>query len=146
MEIKKYQELSVDELYDILSLRNEVFIVEQNCVYQDIDYIDQSSYHVYIKENNKIIAYARLIEPGITYKDSLSIGRVLVKKDNRKQGLANDLLLFVIEQASLLYPSLDIAISAQSYLLNFYSTLGFKQVSEEYLEDGIPHIKMILTN
>lgn len=146
MEIKQFQELKTTELYDILSLRNEIFVVEQNCIYQDIDYVDQLSNHIFIKDGEKIIAYARLIKPNVIYNNSLAIGRVMVKKEYRHIGLAKKLMVFVIEQAKTKYPLTSITISAQSYLIDFYRSLGFISASGEYLEDGIPHVKMILTN
>lgn len=146
MEIKQFQELKTTELYDILSLRNEIFVVEQNCIYQDIDYVDQLSNHIFIKDGEKIIAYARLIKPNVIYNNSLAIGRVMVKKEYRHKGLAKKLMVFVIEQAKIKYPLTSITISAQSYLIDFYRSLGFISASGEYLEDGIPHVKMILTN
>ena len=146
MIIKAFDDLNLYELYEILTLRSEIFVIEQNCIYQDIDDVDKNSYHIFIKENNKIVAYARLIKKGYVFNNSVSIGRVLVKANYRKKGYARRLMNFTIQEANKKFPKTDIVISAQEYLVKFYNSLGFKQVSNMYLEDDIPHVKMILTN
>ncbi len=139
--IKLFNELSLQELYAILRLRNEVFVVEQNCVYQDTDNKDQKAWHIFIKENEEIIAYARVFKPG-DYFEKASIGRVVVNPKFRGQEfgkkIMNDSINFIKKLGFD-----EIEISAQTYLLKFYNELGFNRVGEEYLEDGLPHCKMI---
>ncbi len=142
--IKKFNELSNKELYQILQLRNKVFVVEQNCVYQDADGKDYDAYHIFIKENDKIIAYTRVFKPG-DYFDQASIGRVVVDPKYRGNFLGKKIMQksmdFVFNELNFY----EILISAQVYLQKFYEDLGFKKISDEYLEDGIPHIKMLST-
>ena len=140
--IKRFNELSTHELYVILQLRSEVFVVEQDCVYQDLDNKDQDAFHVLGVLDNEIVAYARIFKPGDYFLES-SIGRIVVKKEFRKfqygYQLVQNSILFIennLQQNTIL-------ISAQSYLTKFYNSLGFTQVGEEYLEDCIPHIKML---
>ncbi len=140
--IKRFNELSLDELYDILALRNEVFIVEQNCAYEDCDGKDKFCYHIYYKEGKDIIAYARILEKGLSYEE-VSIGRVIVKKGYRKKGLALKLMRRAIEFVEVFLKESSIRLSSQVYAKGLYESLGFKQVSNEYLEDNIPHIEMI---
>ena len=139
---KTFNELTTDELYKILRLRNEVFILEQECPYQDIDDKDSESYHMFLKENNEIIAYLRIIKKGISYKQ-ISIGRVVVKKDYRFKGIAKDMLLKCLDFIENNLGEKEIKIQAQSYLYEFYSSLGFKKISDIYLEDNIPHMDML---
>lgn len=140
--IKSFKEFTIDELYAILQLRAEVFVVEQDCVYQDIDFKDQKALHVFGYKNDKIIAYTRIFKPG-DYFDNASIGRVVVAETERKYGFGHDLIKASIKAIKDHFNETDITISAQLYLKKFYETHGFKQVGEGYLEDGIPHIKMI---
>lgn len=140
--IKKFDELSVHELYAILELRNEVFVVEQNCVFQDTDNMDQLSYHLSGYLNGNLIAYARLIPPSIAYKE-MSIGRIVSKPSFRKLGIGKKLVEAAIEEMYSLFGLQPIKIGAQYYLLNFYQSLGFKEIGEIYLLDGIDHIEMI---
>lgn len=140
--IKKFDELSVHELYAILELRNEVFVVEQNCVFQDTDNMDQLSYHLSGYLNGNLIAYARLIPPSIAYKE-MSIGRIVSKPSFRKLGIGRKLVEAAIEEMYSLFGLQPIKIGAQYYLLNFYQSLGFKEIGEIYLLDGIDHIEMI---
>lgn len=140
--LKKFKELSVEEIYKILALRNEIFIVEQECAYLDCDDKDLNSYHLFSKENGEIIAYLRILEKGVSY-DEISIGRVAVKKNYRGKGISREMLLKAIDFVENNLNEDTIKIQAQAYLLNFYSSLGFKAVSEEYLEDNIPHIDML---
>lgn len=141
--IKKFEELSVKELYMILKLRAEIFVVEQNCIYNDLDDKDYESFHIFILEKGNIIAYERIVKPGISYKE-YSIGRVAVIKEVRKKGIARTLLQKGIYFIKNEIKENTIRISAQKYLLNFYQSMGFTATSEEYLEDGIPHIEMLL--
>ena len=140
--IKHYKELSKDELYNILQLRSEVFVVEQDCVYQDIDYKDQKAIHVLGFNNNKLVAYARIFKPG-DYFDLASIGRVVVAKNERQNKYGYDIMKVSIKAVKDELKEITIKISAQCYLKEFYTNLGFNKVGEEYLEDGIPHIAMI---
>lgn len=140
--IKNFKELTTSELYEILQLRSEVFVVEQDCVYQDIDRKDQKALHVIGIKEDKIIAYTRLFNSG-QYFDTPSIGRVVVKNTERKYGYGHDLIKASIQAIVDNYSENKITISAQTYLQKFYESHGFVKVGEEYLEDGIPHIKMI---
>ena len=138
---KKFSELNTTELYEILQLRSEVFVVEQDCVYQDIDFKDQKALHVFSRKNNKIITYTRIFKPG-DYFDKASIGRVLVVDSERKYGFGHDLMKASINAIDYFYRVTEITISAQKHLKKFYETHKFTQIGEEYLEDGIPHIRM----
>lgn len=139
--VKRFEELSVEDLYEIIKIRIDVFSIEQNCLYQDLDDKDKNAYHVYIKDNDKIKAYVRVLDKGISY-DEISIGRVLTTE--RGIGLGNKIMEEGIKVAREKMNADVITISAQLYAKGFYEKFGFKQVSEEYLEDGIPHIKMRL--
>ena len=142
---KTFSELSTLELYDILQLRSEVFVVEQNCVYQDIDDKDQKAFHVIGIKNDKVIAYARIFKPG-DYFTEASIGRVAVAKNERSSRYGYRIMEDSIKTIKNLFNQTTIKISAQLYLKSFYSSLGFQQVGDAYLEDGIPHIAMIKNN
>jgi ElaA protein len=139
--IKNFLELNTTELYEILQLRSEVFVVEQDCVYQDIDFKDQKALHVFGYKNNKIVAYTRIFKSG-DYFDNASIGRVLVVASERKYGFGHDLMKASITAINAHFKVTKITISAQKYLKKFYELHQFTQVGEEYLEDGIPHIRM----
>lgn len=139
---KSFNEFTVDELYEILQLRSEVFVVEQDCVYQDIDFKDQKSLHIFGRKDGKIIAYTRIFKPG-DYFDNSSIGRVVVAASERKYGFGHNLIKASIEAIKYNFEVEKITISAQLYLQKFYESHGFEKVGEEYLEDGIPHIEML---
>lgn len=141
-ELKKFEELKVEEIYKILEIRNEVFIVEQQCAYQDCDGKDENAYHLYLQDNDKIIAYLRILNKGVSY-DEISIGRVLVHKNYRGKGISREMMLKAINFIELNLNEKEIKIQAQSYLVDFYGSLGFKETSNEYLEDNIPHIDML---
>jgi ElaA protein len=128
-------------LYEILQLRAEIFVVEQDCVYQDIDFKDQKSLHVFGYKNGKIIAYTRIFSPG-DYFDNASIGRVLVVASERKYGYGHDLIKASIAAIKTHFKVTEITISAQKYLKKFYEAHQFIQIDNAYLEDGIPHIRM----
>lgn len=145
IKIKKFNALTIEELYSILNLRSEVFVVEQNCVYQDIDGKDQASYHVFIKQKEVVIAYLRIVGPSTSAYNAPSIGRVVVAKQHRKQGYAIAIMLKAIDFVYEEMQEDTIVISAQQYLVDFYKSLGFILSGDGYLEDGIPHIKMIHT-
>jgi|SRR5687768_2396954 len=140
--IKKFNELTVHELYAILQLRNEVFAVEQNCVYPDMDDKDQSSHHLMCWQDNKLVAYTRIIPPGIIYKEP-SIGRVVTSPLVRKTGMGKELMQRSTRCIEELYGKTPIRIGAQTYLIRFYNELGFQTSGDVYLEDGIDHIQMI---
>ena len=139
---KTFQELTINELYDLLQLRSEVFVVEQNCVYQDIDGKDTKAIHVIGKKNNKIVAYTRIFKPG-DYFEYASVGRVVVRNIERQHKYGYDLMEASIKTIKDYFNTTTIELSAQVYLKKFYNTLGFQEVGVEYLEDGIPHINMI---
>nr|WP_108805453.1 GNAT family N-acetyltransferase [Aquimarina sp. Aq107] len=141
-QVKSFNELSLSELYKVLRLRAEVFVVEQDCVYQDIDNKDQKALHVIGYKNNNIIAYTRIFDAG-DYFEKASIGRVVVSETERKYGYGHDLIKQSIVTIKDQYSKEEIKISAQCYLKNFYEKHNFKQIGEEYLEDGIPHIAMV---
>jgi ElaA protein len=143
-DFKPFKELTTLELYKILQLRSEVFVVEQNCIYQDIDDKDTMGYHLTCFENEELLAYARVLDPGVSYADYSSIGRVCTKQTHRQLGLGKELMQQAILHCQELYPDTKIKISAQSYLLKFYTELGFEAIGDEYLEDDIPHRAMIL--
>lgn len=141
--LKKFAELTLDELYAILKLRSEVFVVEQNCVFLDMDDKDQQSYHFMGWEGNQLFAYTRLVPPGV---DKLpSIGRVVTSPSARNRGIGRILMQKSVEETIQLFGNQPIHIGAQLYLRDFYSSLGFEQSSDVYLEDGIEHIEMIRT-
>ena len=139
--IKKFGELTLDELYNILQLRNEVFIVEQDCVYKDLDGKDRSAWHLMAVEDDKLVAYTRILPPGVSYSDP-AIGRVVTSSLKRRSGLGRELMKRSIEACEKLFGKTSITLSAQVYLQNFYASFGFIVIGEEYLDDGIPHIDM----
>ena len=139
--IKRFEELTVYELYEILKVRVSVFVVEQECPYQEVDEKDKNAYHVFIKGNEGIKAYLRVLDKGISF-DEVSIGRVLTME--RGIGLGDKILEKGIEVAKEKMNADKIRIEAQCYAKGFYERFGFKQVSDEFLEDGIPHIEMLL--
>lgn len=140
--IKTFEALTISELYAILKLRSEVFVVEQNCVYLDIDGKDSLALHLFGEYNGEIVAYSRLFKPGISF-DNASIGRVVVSADYRNKKWGKDLILQSILAIENHFGINQITISAQLYLKKFYESLGFIPSSEMYLEDDIPHIKMV---
>jgi len=142
VSIKTFDELTIHELYQILRLRSEVFVVEQDCVYQDVDNKDQKAHHVIGLKEDEVVAYTRIFKPG-DYFDNVSIGRVVVRQDQRKYGLGKQIMLATMAAIDQRFPNKPIEISAQSYLLRFYTDLGFSAFGEEYLEDGIPHRRML---
>jgi ElaA protein len=140
-KIKPFEALSLLDLYSVLQLRSEVFVVEQNCVYQDIDGKDEKALHVIGEFNGETVAYCRLFKSG-DYFDQASIGRVIVKENFRDKKWGHDLIKEAINAVQSHFGESLITISAQLYLKKFYESHGFVQTSEEYLEDGIPHIEM----
>lgn len=140
---KEFNDLTLQELYKILQLRNQVFVVEQNCPYQDCDNKDFVSGHLWATVGDDIVAYSRIVPIGISYKEEPSIGRVISNDKYRGQGFGKQLLINSIQVIENHFQSTSIRISAQLYLKSFYESFGFQQVSEEYLEDDIPHIEML---
>ncbi|MBL4905051.1 MAG: GNAT family N-acetyltransferase [Flavobacteriaceae bacterium] len=141
--VKKFSELTTSELYEILALRSEVFVVEQDCVYLDVDGKDQEALHVFGTKDNKIIAYTRIFKPGDYFKNA-SIGRVVVQQNQRKFKYGHELITASIQVINNSFNTKEITLSAQTYLVKFYNSHGFITVGEEYLEDDIPHIEMVL--
>ena len=139
----EFNKLTTQQLHSIYKLRNEVFIVEQNCAYQDVDDFDLIAHHIFMMEKNLMLAYARILPPNLNYPQP-SIGRVLVDVKHRTKNYGKELMTYCIQQTQQLYPQQKIVISAQTYLLKFYANLGFVNSGENYLEDNIPHIPMIL--
>jgi ElaA protein len=140
-KIKPFEALSVAELYSLLQLRSEVFVVEQNCVYQDIDGKDGKALHLIGEYQGKIVGYSRLFKPN-DYFENASIGRVVIDKNYRDKKWGHDLMQQAIAGINTHYKEIKITISAQLYLQKFYESHGFVQTSEMYLEDDIPHIEM----
>jgi ElaA protein len=140
-KIKRFEALSVNEMYSILKLRSEVFVVEQNCVYQDLDGKDSKALHLFGDLNGEIVAYCRLFDAG-DYFENASIGRVVVAKNCRKKKYGHELMKEAISEIMIHFQKKNITISAQLYLKKFYEQHGFIQTSETYLEDDIPHIEM----
>ena len=143
--IKKFKDLTVVELHDIIRLRLNIFVVEQDCVYLDLDGKDFEAYHFFCKLDDgseKIIAYTRLFGPHQYYKEA-AIGRVVVDKEYRKDGLGFDLMSKSIDQIEALYDTKTIKVGAQRYLQKFYESLGFVSTGDFYMEDGIPHMYMV---
>lgn len=141
---KAFKDLSNQELYDIFNLRLAVFVVEQNCPYQDADGKDPKSLHVQGIHNGELIAYARIVMPGVSYKE-ISIGRVVTSPKARKSGAGKALMKQTMEYIRKESGKVPIRIGAQMYLQKFYESFGFAREGDEYLEDGIPHIIMLFT-
>ncbi|WP_424492789.1 GNAT family N-acetyltransferase [Salinimicrobium sp. GXAS 041] len=142
IEIKTFSELTLLELYQILQLRSEVFVVEQDCVYQDIDGKDQKALHVMGFKNGKLVAYTRCFPPGIYFEEA-AIGRVVVENSARKEGYGHKIMKASKNAIFERFSTKTIKLSAQTYLIKFYESHGFRQIGEGYLEDGIPHIGML---
>lgn len=140
---KAFNELNNYELYEILKLRAKVFVVEQNCVFQDMDDKDQKSLHILGFEDDVLVAYSRLVPSGVSYKEA-AIGRVVTDPVYRRNGAGKELMQVSIDKLNEEFGKQPIRIGAQCYLKAFYESFGFIVCSEEYLEDGIPHIEMIL--
>lgn len=141
-KIKAFNELNNYELYAILKLRAKVFVVEQNCVFQDMDDKDQKGMHLMGFQNDELAAYCRLLPAGVSYKEA-SIGRVVTDPEYRGKGVGKDLMQTAIDKLNDEYGKQPIRIGAQCYLDRFYSSFGFNTNSEVYIEDGIPHVEML---
>ncbi len=142
-ELKHFNQLTTNELYEVLKLRTDVFVVEQNCPYPECDNKDQEAYHLLAyTENRELMAYVRILAPGVSYKDP-AIGRVVVKPEFRLHKKGHELMQEAIEHTTKLFGTTSITISAQQHLEKFYGNLGFVSKGEMYLEDNIPHVKMV---
>ena len=139
---KAFQELTTEELYELLRVRSEVFVVEQNCVYQDLDGDDQKSIHLWLTVQGKVVALARVCPAG-THMKEISIGRVVTTERNK--GYGKQIMLHAIDAAIEHFGATVIDIEAQEYAKGFYESVGFRQSSETFMLDGIPHIKMTWT-
>jgi len=143
--IKRFEEFNLKDFYEIIKIREQVFIVEQDCVYQECDGKDENAFHLACMEDGKLMAYLRILEKGVSY-DEIAIGRVLVKKEYRGRGLGKKLLEKAIEFIENELKENEIRISAQNHLTSFYGSFGFEIVSDMYLEDKIPHVEMFYKN
>ena len=139
--VKHFSELTAQELYEIYKLRVSVFVVEQKCCYQEVDDADEDSYHVWLRDEDGIEAYARVLPPGVCFDDA-AIGRVIAVK--RRCGLGSRVVSAAIDTAREKFSARRISLEAQVYAKSLYEKLGFIQASDEFLEDGIPHVKMTL--
>lgn len=140
--VKSFQELTVDELYAVLKLRSAVFVVEQNCVFLDMDDKDQKCHHLLLYRENELVGYSRLVPAGVSYSE-ISIGRVITAASVRGTGLGKRLMELAIHYCQQLLGPGPIRIGAQTYALGFYASLGFVAEGETYDEDGIEHIEMV---
>ena len=140
----RFDELDTRQLYEILRLRQEVFVVEQDCAYLDADGHDLVGWHVLGRDDDGVlVAYARILPPGTTYPDHVSFGRVITRRESRGRGVARDLTHRTLDLVLELFGPVAVKISAQTYLVPFYESLGFGRVGDRYLEDGIPHVAMV---
>lgn len=139
--VRRFDELDIHDLYEIMKLRCDVFIVEQECHYEDIDGRDINAIHVYLKDNNEIVGYLRILDKGVLFKE-VSIGRVIAKR--RRVGIGSELLKAGLKAAKKYYNADKIKIEAQVYAKSFYERVGFKVCGAEFLEDGIPHVPMVV--
>jgi ElaA protein len=144
IEFKAFDELKLEELYELIALRLEVFVVEQNCPFQDLDFKDQKAIHFLgYDEENRLMAYTRLFDENIYYPNHLSIGRVVASPAGRGKGYGREIFGKSIAKIHELYGDKPIKIGAQAYLEHFYESFGFKSINEDYIEDGIPHKLMV---
>lgn len=141
-KIKPFNELTTIELYELMRLRQEVFIIEQDCNYLDADGKDLESYHVLGYDSNELAAYARVVKPGISYKE-VAVGRVIVKESHRSNKLGYELMQICHDFISTKLKQASIRLSAQSHLESFYRNCGYEPTGKEYLEDNIPHKEML---
>jgi ElaA protein len=147
-QVKTFKQLTLDELYDALKLRIDVFVVEQTCFYPDLDDLDRhpETRHIFLySQQGEMIAYARILAKGVCYQAYPAIGRVIIAEQARGKGIAHQLIQKSLAVCSDFFPNQSIKISAQEHLEKFYHSHGFNKCSEMYLEDGIPHISMIKT-
>ena len=139
---KSFEELTKTELYQLLQLRSEVFVVEQECAYQDVDGMDQQALHILGYEGDELVAYTRVFPVGV-YDDYARIGRVVVRNNYRSKGLGLEIMKATMEAVKSNYGTSKMSLSAQTYLVKFYQDMGFSEIGKEYLEDGIPHVLMV---
>lgn len=144
-KLKRFDELTNSQLYNIVKKRINIFVVEQNCPYPELDDIDQASYHLFYEKESEIDAYCRIVPKGCKYRE-VSIGRVIVNKEYRRTGIGSMLMRKALDFVDKEMSETKIKIQAQDHLRNFYGGFGFKAISEVYLEDGIPHVDMIRDN
>ena len=141
---KSWADLTRDELYEALKLRQDIFVIEQACIYPELDDVDQHSTHLLVRDGQgALVACLRVVPPGARYEEP-SIGRLVVRKDERGRGLARELMTAAIAKCHALYPSRPIRIQAQRYLEEFYASLGFEPIGQPYDEAGIMHVDMVL--
>ncbi|CAD7806156.1 Acetyltransferase [Chryseobacterium aquaeductus] len=141
-KIKSFEEITTSELYEIIKARVDVFVVEQNCPYPDLDGYDQKAIHLWAEKNNTVLAYCRVFNKGIKYPET-SIGRVLTTEQARGKNLGKQLIQYAVETIENRFHTSEVRISAQDYLLRFYSGFGFEDTGKKYLEDNIPHTEML---
>ena len=144
MEIIKFQDLTIDLLYECLYLRSKVFIVEQTCPYLDCDGKDKDAFHLLLCQEKKLIGYLRILKAGVSFQE-VSIGRVVVCPDHRDQGIGKKIMLEALTYIREVLNEKMVRISAQAYLEAFYTSLGFKRVSDNYYEDNILHLEMLIS-
>jgi len=140
-KIKSFDELTVPEFHEIIKARIDVFVVEQDCPYPDLDGYDQKAIHLWAEQDNSILAYCRIFDKGIKYNET-SIGRVLTSEKGRGKNLGKQLIQYAVETIENRFKTSEVRISAQDYLLKFYSYFGFQDTGKKYLEDNIPHTEM----
>lgn len=140
-KIKTFDEFTVPELYNVLKARIDVFVVEQNCPYPDLDDYDQKAVHIWAEENGEVLAYCRIFDKGIKYPEA-SIGRVLTTEKARGKRLGKQLIKYALDAIEARFHTSEVRISAQDYLLKFYGEFGFEDTGKKYLEDDIPHTEM----
>lgn len=141
-KVKKFDELTVPELYQIIKARVDIFVVEQDCPYPDLDGYDQKALHLWVEEEGVVLAYCRIFPKGIKYNET-SLGRVLTTEQGRGKGLGKNLISYAVQIIENRLKTSEIRISAQDYLLHFYESFGFVDTGKKYLEDNIPHTEML---
>jgi len=143
-EVKSFNDFSLEEFYQLIALRIEVFVIEQDCPYQELDGKDQDSTHVVCKHDGKVVATTRIVKPGFAYPEP-AIGRVVISAEHRGKGLGHQLMKETMDAIRNEYGDIAVKMSAQQHLVPYYGRHGFKQTSEMYLEDDIPHVEMLYT-
>ena len=141
-KLKKFDDLTISELYGILKLRSEVFVVEQDCIYQDLDDKDKPAYHLFLQDENEVVAVLRILPENVSYED-MAIGRVVVKKSYRGRGISRVMMQKAIDFIVNDLGKTRIKLSGQAYLVEFYQSFGFRKVSDCYLEDGLDHFEFL---
>ncbi len=142
-KVKTFNEFTLKELYNVLALRMDVFVVEQDCPYQDLDGKDLDAFHIFATDQNgNVVATARILKPGVAYEE-VAIGRVVTAASIREFKKGHELMAQCMEFVSKEFPNQNIRLSAQSHLVNYYGKHGFKETGKNYLEDGIPHSEML---